>query len=234
MFGKKKFCFIVRAYFPAKLSSGAEDALDAALLEKMVPFIAKDKNLDSAVGQARHRTAESKGVPFVIYHIPGKYSLNQLTGFITKGAAECVIVWEDRSQMKIFDLIVDYTLSGRSMNDRLKLKAYTLGDAIVVARSMTENKGGAPCAIQHILGDSSLEALEAMAEGKSACVTHLVWFDEDEALSSLTPDELFEEIDLMFAQTPAGEILQTLLYETKGLDGPGVYLPPLSEDRNLL
>lgn len=232
MFGKKKFCFIVRAYFPAKQNPDAEGAPAGALSEMGVPFIAKDKNLDSAVEQARLRTAASKGVPFIIYHFPGKYSLDQLAGFITKGATECVIVWEDRSQMKIFDLIVDYTLSGRSMNDRLKLKAYTLEDAIMVARSMTESKGGAPCAIQHIFGDSSLETLEAIAEGKSACVTHLVWFDEDEALSSLTPDGIFEEIELMLAQTPDGEILQTLLYETKGLDGPGVYLPPVSGDRN--
>jgi len=227
LFGKSQN-YLVRTFLPAALSPSSGEYPPEAMLDSIAVVAVKTKSIEAGAAEACNVVAGNKGFPFLVYHIPGKHSPSSLLAKLKSGESiERVIVWEDRNQMTLFDMIVDYTDAGGSKNDALKIKAYTLEEGVAAARGIISHKGGVASAIQHIPGDHTVEELRGFAEGKEGCITRLVWFNESEMYESASPEELFMAMTTELSD--AEKVSTDLLFRFKGTGSPGVFMPPARE-----
>ncbi len=232
MLFQKYFSLVARGLYPVKSYPGIPQPTPPELKEQAIPYVAKAKRLNGAIQQLQDVANALKGVTFAIYHIPGKHTADELLKLVKKGGSiPTTPVWIDQSKMKVYDLLVDYSVSEglvkKNLNDRIKLKAFTINDAVAVARSLISSKIGKMYAVHHIIGDYPIEELEDIAGGNRSGIVRLVWFDEDEALSSLSFKEIMEALDHSEAMTEAEFFSVRLLHDLAGPESPGVIIPPL-------
>ena len=224
-FKKKPNCFIVRAFYPASVLPASGNLKQDAMVICLSSVSTKEKDIGRATEIARNKVIANKGIPFLIYHVPGFPSATAVNEEIKKSSEfEKIIVWEDRSLMTMFNLLIDYTLDGESVNDTQQLKAYTIDEAVDISKALVEQKGGIPVAVQHVMGEHTVEQLREFADGKISCVSRMVWFDEGAMYDSLT----FEEVEALlgYKHTDNENIIGSIAYEMNGLDAPGLLIPP--------
>ncbi len=231
MFFAKSFSLVARGRYPKTHHQGMPPPTIPEFAEQAIPYVAKAKNMSTAIRQCLDRVKPYGGVTFAVYHVPGSHTNDELMKTIRSGAfAFTEPVWHDKSQLRVYDLLADYYVGeGKfktSQNDRLKLTAFTISDAVTAARNLISSKKGMTYAIHHIIGNRTVEELEDISGGSRGSVARLVWFDEDEALSSLTYEEVMEALNHSEAMTQEECFAINLLYEMAGPDSPGVLIPP--------
>jgi hypothetical protein len=236
VFFQRSYSLVARGLYPIAHLPGTQSEASQELAEQALPYVAKAKSAASAVKQFLEKLKSHGGVTFAIYHITGRHSPDELLKAVKAGAFVLPEpVWLDKDQLKVYDLLADYYIGEgkfkQSRNDRLKLTAFTISDAVTVARKLIGAKGGKVYAVHHIIGNQTIEELEDIEGGNRKSVARLVWFDEDEALSSLTYEEVMEALDYSEAMTREECLAVHLLYDMSGPDSPGMCVPPIRPRR---